>query len=274
MNEEESLLSDVDNILKEAQEKEQESYVEYVRSVALNVEQTIHDEFGSLESYQLWTLNMAHKGTPESVADFKKERMSEDPSAVNVTVVPDDDFINSCLEMELAFQGQDGMPSDLNGLLDDKKAMSLIHAKRTNLVGFVARTGAWASKNASKSNKKPSKESDRLSITLTVYFASGMMVVIPREDETGKVMGDGVHVVHVFSPGANTKDDHQHSNVQVAESCAEYLEDKHGLTLAALYRAYAYPKAMMYDDPEMYKAITNDALSAVADEETQNNKEQ
>lgn len=275
MNEEESLLSEVDSILEEAGEQEAERYKMYVRSVALRVEQTIHDEYGSQESYQLWTLGMEHKGTPESIAEFKKDKMFNDPNAVNVTVDDHDGEINSCLEMAIAFafDKDKDMPDDLNGLLDNKKAMLLAHGKVKNLVGFVARTGAWASAKASKSSKRPSKESDRQSITLTVYYTSNMMVVVPRDDESGNVMEDAIQIVDVFAPSKDTKDRYNMTNAEVSEACANFIDENHGRTLASLYQAYAYPKSLMYDDQELYQATINDALSTNADGENNNQGE-
>lgn len=270
MTEEEALFTEVDNILKDANEQEAERYKHYVKTVALQVENTIYEEYGAEETYQLWSLNMAHKGTPESIEEFKTKALEEQPEAVNLTIKDDDDAINSCLEMEIAYAAMPGMPSDINGLLADKKAMILVHAKRSNLVGFVARTGGWASAKARSQDIRPIDADDRMSVTMTVYFASGMMVVIPRDDKTKQVIEDNVHVVDVFSPTDDTFSRYEgHTNAQIAEACAEYLGNTYGRVLSALYMAYAYPKALMYDDLEMYQAMTKDALLAFANEETE-----
>jgi len=267
MTEEEALFTEVDNILKDANEQELDRYRKYVKSVALNVEQTIYNEFGSEEAYQLWTLSMEHKGTPESIAEFKVRALEEQPNAVNLTVQDDDDEINACLGMEIAYVAQPGMPPDINGLLSNRQAMMLIHAKRKNLVGFVARTGAWASQDK---DSKPSEADDRQSVTITMYYTSGLMVVVPRNDDTKEVLEESIQIHDVFSPCADAPSKYDgHSNAEVAEMCSRYLGETHGKSLSLLYQAYAYPKSLMYDDLEMYQAVTADALLAAANEETE-----
>lgn len=270
MTEEEALFTEVDNILKDANEQETERYKHYVKSVALTVEQTLHNEYGAEETYKLFTLNMEHKGTPESIKEFKSKATEDQPNVVSLEVKDDEDDINACLGMEVAFVAQEGMPPDINGLLREKQAMLLCHAKRENLVGFVARTGGWASRSAKDNDIKPSEADDRMSITMTVYFVGNLMVVIPRDDETGAVMEDGIQTIDVFNPSADVKAKYEeHTNAEIAEMCSGWLDQTHGRTTAALYRAYAYPKALMYDDLEMYQAVIKDALLAEANGETE-----
>lgn len=270
MTEEEALFTEVDNILKDANDQEVERYKQYVKTVATTVEQTLHDEYGVEETYKLFTLNMAHKGTPESIQEFKSKATEKEPNVVSLTVQDDQDTINACLEMEVAFVAQEGMPPDINGLLGEKQAMLLCHAKRENLVGFVVRTGGWASRSAKDNDIRPSEADDRMSITMTIYYVANLMIVIPRDDETGALMEDGIQTIDVFNPSADVKDKYEGlSNGEVAEMCAKWLDNAHGRTAAAIYRAFAFPKALMFDDLEMYKAITKDALLAAASKETE-----
>jgi hypothetical protein len=270
MTQEEELFAEVDNILKDAEQQEAKRYVDYVKSVALQVEQTLHQEYGATEDYQLWTLSLEHKGTPESLLEFKEKAIREQPIAQSLTVEREDDEINACLGMEAAFVAQPGMPPDINGLLENRQAMFLVHAKRENLVGFVARTGAWGSNSCVETGKKPSESDDRRSMTMTIYYASGQIVVIPRVDETGELMEEAIQTHSVFIPCADVAEKYDgKSNAEVAELCADWLADNHGRTAALIYQAYALPKALSFDDNEMYQALIKDALLAAANEETE-----
>jgi hypothetical protein len=269
MTEEEAVLQEASSIVEDAQTKEEERYRNYVRSVALTVEETLHKENGQAEGYQLYTLRMAHKGTPESVKEFRKEVQGKEDNVVNVTVEDEEDGINSCIEMECAFAYNDQMPANLNELLNNKTLILAIHAMKDNLIGMVARTGAWASNGDKGANIAPSEDPDRKSMTITLYLAGSHIVIVPRDDQSGEVIMEAVKIEPVFYPSENAKEQTGHSNTYVTDACAEYLADSMGASAALFYRAYALPQALKFDDNEMYQAVMKDAASAIAKAETE-----
>jgi hypothetical protein len=269
MTEEEAVLQEASSIVEDAQAKEEERYTNYVRQIALSVEETLHKENGQAEGYQLYTLRMAHKGTPESVKEFRKEVQSTEDNVVNVTVEDEEDGINSCIEMECAYASNDQMPDNLNALLNNKTLILAIHAMKDNLIGMVARTGAWASNGDKGANIAPSEDPDRKSMTITLYLAGSHIVIVPRDDQSGEVIMEAVKIEPVFYPSENAKEQTGHSNTYVTDACAEYLADSMGASAALFYRAYALPQALKFDDNEMYQAVMKDAASAIAKAETE-----
>lgn len=258
MTEEEALLSEVKDIIDSASKKDNEGYIEYIAEVAKSVEQTLYDEYGKLDNYELWCLRMAHKGTTDSVEEFRKIQDPENTKSIDVK--HEDHDINSCIEMSAGYMAEQLKLADLNALLDEHRLMLMLQFRDDKeLVGLVARTGAWL---GSDPDTKPSQDKNKKSITATIYMAGGAMVFMSRDDETGNFMEEAVMSIPVFVP--TEKGDEENMM-----SCVNFLDDKFGRTAAKLYSAWAFPRMLRITDPEMAEALHEDALSAIVDKETE-----
>jgi len=256
MTEEEALLSEVKDIIDTASEQDDKKYDEYCVKVAREVEQTIWNEYGSLESYELWCLRLRLKSTPEEIANLQEETKDTQ----SLVIPPEDMEINSCIELALGYHAGQTRHPDLNGLLEDHKRMLILAVRQPEeLVGLVARTGAWIS---NQTETRPSEAQDKESITLTLYMCAGRLVVIPRNDKTQQVIEDGVQVIRYFRPEG--EDDQKEMN-----ECCEYLSDNHGRLAANLYAAWAYPRMFMLIDRELFTAMGKDALLKIDNKETE-----
>jgi len=253
---EDELMSEVKDIIDTASEQDDNQYDEYCVTVAKQIEQTIFDEYGSLENYELWCLRMKHRCLPEQVGKIQ----DENPDTQHLVIPSPDAEINSCIELALGYHAAQTKHDNLNGLLEDHKRMLLLAVRQPEeLVGLVARTGAWVS---NQTEARPSEADDKQSITLTLYMCAGRLVIIPRNDETKQVVEEAVRVVRYFRPEG--EDDQQEMN-----ECAKYLDDNHGRLAANLYTAWAYPRMFMLIDRELFTAMGKDALLSIDNKQTE-----
>lgn len=258
MTEEEALLSEVKDIIDSASQKDNKDYMSYIGEVAQTIEKTLHNEYGKTDTYELWCLRMAHKGTSESIEQFRKEKDPDNTKSIDVT--PQDSDINSCIEMSTGFMAEQVRLENLNALLEDHRLMLTLQFRdTTELVGFVARTGAWM---GTSPDIKPSEDKDRQSITVTMYMCGGAMVLMSRNDDSGEFIKDSLMTVPVFVPN-------EPGDEEQMVQCANILQERLGRTASGLYSAWALPRMLRIMDPEMAEALNTDALSASADGETE-----
>lgn len=259
MNEQDALMSEVKQILDSASSKDRDDYREYIVSVAKAIEQTLHDEYGKTEAYELWCLNLAHRGTGESVEEYRKSREHEEIRSLDIK--PDDAEINSCIEMSPGYMAQHVNLQDLNALLDAQPLMMMLHFRNeTELVGLVARTGAWLS--GDPKCERPSLDDNKQSITATIYMAAGHMVFMSRNDDTGVLMEESIMAVPIFVPESE-------GDAETMVECAKHLDGSVGRTAAKLYAAWAFPRMMRITDMDMAEALNQDALLSFGSKENQ-----
>jgi hypothetical protein len=271
MSNEDELLSEVEQIVTNAADQEQSEYTDYVVSVAKTVEERLYEEYGAEDTYRVFSLNLAFKGSPTTLEDWRITKEMEEPNAESIDITEDSHEVNSCLELESVWNGnQEGMPDEIYDVLEDKKAGLYLRSQRSNLVGSVVRSGAWASPTAKDKGIKPSACSDRKSVTVTIYHTGALMVALTRDDESGELIGDR-QVFHVFEPAKDTKDKYFGNNVQIADKCIYWLNDTHGRLPSSIYGLWAVPAAIQMDDPEMYDALIKDVLLDKAKSDNNNN---
>lgn len=256
MTDEEALMSSVKDIIDSAGKADDQQYDEYCQKVAKEVESTLWDQYGSIEAYELWCLHMRLMGQPEQLA-----KLQEDNKDIQSLVVkPDEMEINSCIELAMGYTAADVKLPNLNDLLNSPAHMIALTKKSDlELVGFVARTGAWIS---SKPGERPSEADDKKSVTVTMYMCAGRLVVMTRDDETGNLIDEATQVIRYFKP--DSKEDRDET-----VECAEWLMDKYGKLAHNLYSAWAFPRLFNMMDPELLEAMSKDASSSADDEETE-----
>ncbi len=274
MSNEDELLSEVEQIVTNAVDQERSEYTEYVASVAKTVEKRLYEEYGAEDSYRVFSLNMAFRGSAESLKDWRITKEMEEPNAESINITENAQDVNSCLEMENVWDGnQDDMPDSVYTVLEDRAAGLYLSSQRSNLVGSVVRTGAWTSPTAKDKGIKPSDCPDRESVTVTIYHAGSFMVALSRDDKSGELIGDS-QVYHVFEPNKDCDNKYPGNNVQIADKCIEWLNDTHGRLPSAIYGLWVVPQAIKTDDPEMYDALIKDVLLAKAKGNNNNNNPQ
>ena len=249
MTEEEQVLAETASIINQADEKQRNDYIEYVKQAALSLEQQLWQEYGVQESYALWRLGLIHIGDKESLDKVKADLRSKEQNVEEITVGNHPEMEpNSVVRMEIAFYGKEGMPDNIKDLLRSAKYSVQLH-KTDDFHGLIARTGAWQSSDTS--GVKPSEAADRESITLTVVAMAGLMTVMSRSDKTGERYDDRVMLVPYFVP--SSKDD-----AATAKACYYSLEEKYGEMAAAMYAAMTFPQMIKMADPEMFAASLKD----------------
>jgi hypothetical protein len=248
VNEDEKLLAETAEIINNAATNFKGDYTEYRRQVAIDLEETLWQEYGVCETYVLWRLGLAHKGDKDSMTKFKDElntKAGEQIQEIKVNHQFDQD-VNSIVRMDMAYFAREGLPDTIKGLLNNTALMTRLH-RGDDFVGLVARTGAWASQ---QDDVKPSESKDRQSITVTTIAINGLMTIIARDDKTGKRM-DTTLSLSYFVP--STK---KHGNK--VKSCFIQLTEEHGEMPAAVYAACSFPLLAKIIDPQMFAACLKD----------------
>lgn len=259
-----NIIESAESILNDAIQQEKETLKAEALRLFCQLEKSLWDNDPLTEVYDLWAVRLAHKGTPESLHDYRHLNQQFDDKAVIINSPDTPEPCNSALAVRHAYSASESMPENIVGLLHNLPAILMIHEDLDDgpLVGLLLRTGGHATQRL---DIRPSQDDDALDVVITTMILRGFIMSRVRREDGTELDDTPPQVTEVAE--FRSLDDKE-AIVNCLEEVAEC-----GRVYEALYSAFIMPIMMKHVDPAMYAAVLKDVSSSTDDEQTQNNKE-
>lgn len=262
--EEKAIVDSAESIVNEARTKELENINSYMKDMCVQIDKSLWaSDNMSDRVYDVCSLREQHRGTPESLDEYKKFRSITDPDTESIWIAHEDNKPNTCLALFENFRSGETMPPNVIELLQNFAALIHLHEDENGeLVGLIVRTKGTGTPVDEDGNNQGDKHDVIItSIMLGNFYYNSI------RNENGELLEDQPDMMNIARySGSDSKDE--------VVACAEHIGEQHGAMAFAHYTALYMPKLMKDFDPELYESMKQDALSSPDDKETPNQKEQ